>query len=107
MRMNHLPSLRLAGEVDLAATRELAESLNELVGTTTHVAVVDVSDVTFMDTSGLGALVRASERLRRQNRSLVLICPPGQVRDLLHTTGMADRFLLMGDEAATGLAPAA
>jgi anti-anti-sigma factor len=107
MRMNHLPSLRLAGEVDLAATRELAESLNELVGTTTHAAIVDVSDVTFMDSSALGALVRASERLRRRNHTLILLCPPGQVRDLVETTGMGDRFLLMGTEEASGLAPAA
>jgi anti-sigma B factor antagonist len=105
--MNELPSLRLSGEVDLSTSRELAESLNELVGSTTHVAAVDVSAVTFMDTTGLGALVKTAERLRRQSRSLILVCPPGPVRTLLETTGMLDRFLVTDGDPDPALMPAA
>ena len=107
MQTNHLPSLRLSGELDLAATRELAASLNELVGTATHAAVVDASDVTFMDSGGLGALVRAAERLRRRSASLILVCPPGPVAELLDATGMRDRFLVMNGDAEARPAVAA
>jgi anti-sigma B factor antagonist len=93
-----LPSVRLAGEIDVASAREINESLSELVGTQARAAIIDVRDVTFMDTTAVGALVRTSERLRRQNRSLVLICPPGPVYDLLEKAGLLDRFLVMKNE---------
>src|SRR3954452_24286934 len=92
------PSVRLAGEIDVADARELQESLSELIGTQARAALIDVRDVTFMDTTAVGALVRTSERLRRQSRSLILICPPGPVYDLLEKSGLLDRFLVMADE---------
>jgi anti-sigma B factor antagonist len=93
-----LPSVRLAGEIDVASARDLNETLGELVGTQARAAVIDVRDVTFIDTTAVGALVRTSERLRRQSRSLILICPPGPVYDLLDKSGLLDRFLIMRDE---------
>jgi anti-sigma B factor antagonist len=100
-----LPSVRLAGEIDVASARDLNESLGELVGTQARAAIIDVRDVTFIDTTAVGALVRTSERLRRQSRSLILICPPGPVHDLLEACGMLDRFLVMPDEDAAAAAP--
>jgi anti-sigma B factor antagonist len=100
MRTTDLPSLRLAGEIDITRTRELTETLNELVGSTDGAALIDVSGVTFMDSTGLGALVKTNERLRRQSRDLVLVCPPGPVLDLLDATGLRDRFVLADEPAA-------
>src|SRR3954468_10832253 len=93
-----LPSVRLAGEIDVASARDLNASLGELVGTPARAAIIDVRDVTFMDTTAVGALVRTSERLRRQSRSLILVCPPGPVYDVLEKSALLDRFLVMPDE---------
>lgn len=96
----NLPSLRITGEIDINRTRELTESLSELVGSTDGAAIIDVSGVTFMDSTGLGALVKTNERLRRQSRRLILVCPPGPVLDLLDATGLREHFLFADEPAA-------
>ena len=50
--------------------------------------VVDLSGVTFIDSTGLGALMRAHQRLRRQGRALSLICPAGPARRALEVSGL-------------------
>ena len=99
MDLTHLPSLRLTGEIDLNTTRELTAPLGELVGVATDAAVIDVSGVTFIDSTGLGALVKTSERLRRDGRSLILVCPPGPVLELLEITRLSERFVLVTEQA--------
>lgn len=85
--------IRLFGELDIHHAREMAGLLSEAVGDAGRELVVDVRRVTFMDSTALGALVRAGERLRQQGRALgLLVTPGGQVDGLLESTGLAARF---------------
>ena len=59
-----LPDLHIValhGELDLASADGLAEALVEIAGST---LVVDLADLSFMDSSGIGALVVARNRIR-------------------------------------------
>jgi anti-anti-sigma factor len=47
---------------------------------------VDLSQVTFMDSHGLHALLGVQTRLDAQARRLTVICPPGPVRRVLAVT---------------------
>jgi len=96
-----MKTLRLSGEIDLQAARELGQALNELVGTAGGAATIDLSDVTFIDSTGLGALVRARERLRRQSRTLILVCPPGPVRQVFELTRLLGTFVVVPDVPST------
>jgi len=105
-------TIRLFGELDIHRARELAGTLSEAVGDTRRELVVDMRRVTFMDSTALGALVRAGERLRAQGRALhVILLPGGQVEGLLESTGLADRFervsALPGSAAGSTQDPAA
>jgi anti-sigma B factor antagonist len=71
-----LPTLRLSGEIDLHTTRALGESFADLAASPEPTVAVDISAVTFMDSTALGALVLTHRRRRRQGRSLLVICPP-------------------------------
>ena len=97
--------LRLEGELDLHTVRGLTGALSEAVGDTTHDPVVDLSKVTFMDSSALATLAKAAEQLRRQGRRLALVLPAGKVRRLLDLTGLLDRFEVLSE--LPGSAPAA
>jgi anti-sigma B factor antagonist len=83
------------GELDLFSVRGLASDLSAAVGDITRDPVVDLTGVTFMDSTALGVLAKANEQLRRQGRSLALLLAPGQVSDLLDLTGLRDRFAVL------------
>jgi anti-anti-sigma factor len=96
-----------SGPLDLATSRELGASLSELAGTAGN-AVLDLTDVTVMDSVGLSVVLKAANRFRRQDKRLVLVAPPeGSAARTLDVSGMGGRLLVAGDrDAARALAQA-
>jgi anti-sigma B factor antagonist len=84
----------VAGELDVASCqvleRELA-TLNEVA-----LVVVDLRGLSFIDSTGLGVLVRAHQRAQQQEQRFGLVRGNGQVDRLLSLTGL-DAELLVGD----------
>lgn len=91
-----VPVVALRGELDLAASRSLATKLGELAGTSGAAAVLDLSDVTFMDSVSLGVVLKAAGRFRRQAKRFVVVAPPGPVLRLLELSGVKDRLAVAG-----------
>jgi anti-sigma B factor antagonist len=87
--VRNLPDLllvRLHGELDIASADGLANSLVELAGST---VVVDLADLTFMDSSGIGALVRARNRIGAGGGGELMLTRPGAiVRKALEIVGL-------------------
>ena len=82
--------LALHGELDAATGPELDIALLETRGP----VVLDLSDITFMDSGGINALLRARALLGREDRTLSLAHPSAPVRRTLETAGIADLFAL-------------
>lgn len=83
--------LRVTGEIDIATTPFVDDAV---VTITTPTIVLDLSGVTFMGSSGLASLLRASHRAEELNGSLELRAPSRSVRDLLAMTHLTDRFTI-------------
>ena len=62
--------------------------------------VIDLTEVDFLDSSGLHSLLRARAVLARENRSLALLCPPGTARRVLDLAGTLDTFAAYSIAAA-------
>jgi anti-sigma B factor antagonist len=56
--------------------------------------VIDLADVTFVDSTGLGALIVARKAARERGGSVSLISPPPVVRRLLGSTRLHDVFAI-------------
>jgi anti-sigma B factor antagonist len=69
----------LTGELDLQASRSLGERLSAHVGAGIDGGdlILDLTTVSFIDSSALGALVHARQRLERQGREMAVIAPEG------------------------------
>lgn len=78
-----------AGEVDLASAEALEqETTAALVRADTTEVVVDLSGVTFLDSSGISALIK-ERRLADEHGKLMRISgAEGTVRDVLQLTGV-------------------
>lgn len=100
----------ISGELDLHASRTLGQRLSEEVGAgiTSPDVILDLSAVSFIDSSALGVIVQADQRLGRQGRGLAVVAPKGTVvADLVEITRV-DKSLRVAEtrqEAEAKLAP--
>jgi anti-anti-sigma factor len=70
--------------------------------------VIDLGDVTFLDSSGVNVILRARATLGRDERALAVVCPPGPARRVFEVAGIADLLELFDsrEHAAASLQPA-
>ena len=84
-------TLRLMGEIDLSSSHLLAEAIEFAVLGGSRTVILDFDGVTFINSTGLGAMVAATKRLRTEGGDLVLRRFRGIPASALATTGL-DRF---------------
>jgi anti-sigma B factor antagonist len=78
--------LRPVGELDASTVSQFREVLAELAS---HQRVlIDLSDVVFVDSAGLGALIGGIRRIRELGGDVVLARPRPSLARLLRTTGL-------------------
>lgn len=94
--------LRLAGEVDLHTAPQLRHRLASLVEGDVTLAVVDLSDVTFVDSMTLGVLLGASKRLRAKEGELRLVVSDPNIRRIFEIT-LLDRVFDLHESAEVAL----
>src|SRR4051794_2172416 len=79
--------VRLSGELDLDGAGPVAEQLVALADGNVRTVAVNASDVSFLDSSGLRALLTAREQLERLNVVLRVASPSPVVERVLEMTG--------------------
>lgn len=103
-----VPVLTVRGEVDVYSAPLLKEQIaNSLTGAEAS-AVVDLSQVEFMDSTGLGALVAARTAAAEGGGRLPLVCDRDRILKLFQITGLDGVFEIHTtvDSAVAGLTPA-
>lgn len=77
------------GSLDLATAGELRDAIQERRAHEPGEIVVDLTNVGFVDSIGIGLLVTTHSRLQEEGVSLQLIVPP-RVKELLRLSGLID-----------------
>ena len=81
--------VRVHGEIDLSNAHEVSSEISGVMGQEAQRLVVDLSDITYLDSAGVALLLRLAERLRFRRRQLHLVVPRGSpVRRVLDFTGL-------------------
>ena len=84
--------VRLAGRLDLASAAEVKQRLTRAIVEGHRRLVVDLGEVTFIDSSGLGVLIGALKAARLARGDLRIARPGEQARVVLELTTL-DRVL--------------
>jgi anti-sigma B factor antagonist len=92
MKISGAHGLALSGDLDVTSATRLTEAVEFAVWGTKGAFVLDLSELAFLDSTGLHALLRARAILAREDRSLALLCPPGVARRVLDLAGTLDTF---------------
>jgi anti-sigma B factor antagonist len=83
---------KLRGSLDLATAPTVRAALSEATEKGTHDLVVDLTQLEFLDSTGLGVLIGAHRRAAEHGGSLRLVVPEGPILRLLNITGLIAVF---------------
>ena len=95
----------IGGDLDIASVPALREQLREVLGPHANRMVVDLSEVTFCDASGLAVLIGIRRRAGLHGGVLRLAAPAPPVTAVLRLAGLERHFEIFPtvSEAAGGL----
>ncbi|HEV3228069.1 MAG TPA: STAS domain-containing protein [Solirubrobacteraceae bacterium] len=84
----------VAGEIDLFTAPELKQRLVSLIDSGQRHIVIDLSETTFLDSTGLGVLIGAVKRLRGQDGELVIVNRDESIAKTFEITGLDQIFTI-------------
>lgn len=83
-----------SGDVDMSRSPSLREAIKQATGSASDRVVVDLSDVGYMDSSGLATLVEAMKLTRTSSRRLVLCAMNDRVRAIFEIAKLDQYFTI-------------
>jgi anti-sigma B factor antagonist len=92
--------LRLTGELDMAAVDRFERVLTAHLTPEPATFVLDMRKLTFIDSSGLRALIMADQSVRGEGGRLVVVKGPDRVNEVLEMTGVARQIELVDEPPA-------
>jgi anti-sigma B factor antagonist len=84
--------LVLRGSLDLATAPTVRAALLDAIEKAHHNLIVDLSQLEFLDSTGLGVLIGAHRRTAERNGSFRLVISDGPISRLLNITGLIAVF---------------
>ena len=87
-------TLSVTGELDAATAPELADLCRSVHDEGVRDIVIDLTDTTFLDSSGLRALIGARQLFGDEGANLRLVHPSEPLRRLLDITGLDGYFAI-------------
>lgn len=80
----------LAGEADLLGAPQIEAALKDAAAGESQLVIVDLRELTFIDSSGLQALATGHELCRSRGHELRIVRGPANVQRLFDLTGMSE-----------------
>jgi anti-anti-sigma factor len=101
---------RLSGEIDMSNANEVGDELSSAVPNTALGLVLDLTALTYLDSSGVHLVFDLAERLRRRQQQLRVVVPSGApIRRVLRIVELDDSVPVLAsvDEAIEEIRAAA
>ena len=84
--------LGVTGEIDVHTAKEFKEAVDALIGAGQKHVVLDMRQVTYMDSSGFGTLLSATKRVRPRGGSVNLAGCTSAINRIMHITRLDSIF---------------
>jgi anti-anti-sigma factor len=91
--------LRIRGDLDLQVVDQVTEALTQIEAAGPELLVIDVSRLTFMDSTGMAAIAAAHIRALEAGRRFAIVRPPAGVRQAFDRTRL-DEVITITDDLA-------
>lgn len=92
---NDFWEVSLAGELDVSTADELKKSLHKLVDEKNIDMKLNLENLDYIDSTGLGVMIGILKRLKIENKEVYIEKPKNNVRKIFNITGL-DKVFKMG-----------
>jgi anti-anti-sigma factor len=83
-------TIRLYGEFDISSEKGFRDELETMLDGEISTLVIDLRELTFMDSTGLRAIIALHQTALREGYDHAVLCGDGSVRRVLEETGLTD-----------------
>ena len=87
------------GEIDINSSPMIKKSFDKLISQKTSKIVINLSKVTYVDSSGLATLVEILKNMRSYGGRMRLACMSPKIKSLFEITKLEKLFEIMADES--------
>ncbi len=84
--------LSIQGEIDVYTSPKVKEAINALIDQNKYSIIVNLEEVRYIDSTGLGVLIGALKKLREHNGNINLVCSNPQIKKIFQITGLVKIF---------------
>ena len=98
--------LSVGGDLDVVGAPDMRQAVVTAVAEGSRRLALDLSELDFVDSFGLGAVVGALKRVRQRGGELALVCPSSRIRRVFEICDL-DRILALHDSIDTLSEPSA
>lgn len=95
-----LVHVALRGELDLSTVSKVQEELERVDADGPALVVLDLTNLSFLDSTGLRCVITAAERARDAGRRFVVVRGPDPVQRVFAITRLEDRLEMVDDLSA-------
>ena len=93
---NDFWEVSLAGELDVSTADELKKSLHKLVDEKNIYMKLNLENLDYIDSKGLGVMIGILKRLKIENKEVYIEKPKNNVRKIFNITGLDKVFKMEG-----------
>jgi len=96
------PVIAVSGEIDVATAPQLRECLHRVIAQGESTIVLDLLEVTFLDSTALGVLVGGLKRCRELGGDLHIVVADPRIVKIFEITGLTNVFTIVDSLQAAG-----
>ncbi|HHY90277.1 MAG TPA: STAS domain-containing protein [Clostridiales bacterium] len=89
--------VHVEGEIDIYTAGKLKEALNRILDEKNVNLRVDLKELNYIDSTGLGVFIGILRRLKENGNDLIMINTKSNIRKLLKITGLDKIFMIEGE----------
>ena len=94
------PIVHIKGEVDVYTCPALKEKLKEVVDRGQLQLVLDLEDLQYIDSTGLGTIAHTAQNIQDQNGQVHVICNKPQIKKIFEFSGLEEKNITLYDTEA-------
>jgi len=95
---NEIRGINIEGENDVYTSPKVKEALNDLIQKGNYNIIVNLEEVSYIDSTGLGVLIGALKRVKENKGDIKLVCTNLQIKKIFDITGLVKIFDLYDTE---------